>query len=74
MCRLLEEGGLCIRILRVFSDALLGKWVWKSEIEKSSLWYMAFFNRYKMSNENLIPRDSVISVWWKDINQLTLGS
>lgn len=38
VCDPLPSGGLAIRILRHFNEALLGKWLWRLGLERDALW------------------------------------
>jgi len=38
VCEDRTEGGLGVKNLRLFNEALLGKWIWRLQSEKSGLW------------------------------------
>jgi len=46
ICSRREVGGLGVRRLREFNDALLGKWCWCLLEERGSLWYKVLVARY----------------------------
>ncbi|MCH92733.1 RNA-directed DNA polymerase (Reverse transcriptase) [Trifolium medium] len=73
VCRPLEEGGLGIRNLRVFNQALLGKWAWKIRSERRGLWYRMLVNKYGLSNEVINMGGRGSSSWWKSICLLDIG-
>lgn len=71
--RFIEEGGLEIRILKVFNIALLKKWEWKIEFEKSGLWFKTLLNIYGGSDDSIIIKDRGVFSWWKTLSQLNSG-
>ena len=46
MCLPVETGGLGIRSVVSFNQALLGKWLWRYGLEVSHLWRRAIFSKY----------------------------
>ncbi len=38
VCLPLKHGGLAIKNLRLFKQALLGKWIWRFNIEQDLFW------------------------------------
>jgi len=42
-----EDGGLGVKRLRQFNLSLLGKWCWRSMVDKYGLWYSVLKARYK---------------------------
>ena len=43
---LIPDGGLGIRDLKIFNEALLGKWLWRYMNEKFSLWRRVVVSKY----------------------------
>ena len=46
VCAPISSGGLGIRKLSLFNQALLGKWLWRFGIEKDALWRQVIESKY----------------------------
>ena len=46
VCTLLSSSGLGIRKVRLFNEALLGKWLWRFGLEKDALWRQVIVVKY----------------------------
>ena len=46
VCAPISSGGLGIRKLSLFNEALLGKWLWRFGIEKDALWRQVIESKY----------------------------
>ena len=46
ICAPISSSGLGIRKIRLFNEALLGKWLWRFEIEKDALWRQVIEMKY----------------------------
>jgi len=49
------EGGLGIRDLTIFNEALLGKWLWRFMHEKERLWRTVVKTKYGLEGLNWVP-------------------
>ena len=46
ICAAISSGGLWIRKIRLFNEALLGKWLWRFGIEEDALWRQVIEMKY----------------------------
>jgi hypothetical protein len=46
ICSPYSHGGLAIKNLRKFNEALLGKWLWRFGIEREALWRKVVMAKY----------------------------
>ena len=46
LCRPYSKGGLAIKNLRQFNEALLGKWLWRFGVERDALWRRVVMEKY----------------------------
>ena len=46
VCSPYSNGGLAIRNIRQFNEALLGKWLWRFGVEKEALWRQVIVAKY----------------------------
>ena len=68
ICSPIDAGGLGVKDIKCFNDALLSKWKWRYELSKKGLGRDILDVRYKSwrsSNVALIHRNH--SSWWKDL-------
>ena len=46
ICTPYNQGGLAVKNLRLFNEALLGKWFWRFGIEREALWRQVIVGKY----------------------------
>jgi len=63
VCLKKEVGGLGVRRIREFNNALLGKWCWRLLVEKESLWYRVLSVRYGKEGGRLLDSHWCASAW-----------
>ena len=70
VCLSKEVGGLGVRRIREFNNALLGKWCWRLLVEKECLWYRVLSARYGEEGGRLLDGGGSASAWWRVIAAL----
>jgi len=60
-------GGLGVRRIREFNNALLGKWCWRLLVDRHSLWFRVLSVRYGVEGGHVLDEGHVASSWWRDI-------
>src|SRR4051812_20116556 len=75
MCKHQLDGGLGIKDLANFNEALLTKWLWRLVNETETIWIGLMKARYGALWERLVlnrysGRRSKESLWWKDLLKL----
>jgi len=63
-----EHGGLGVRQLKEFNEALLGKWRWRLLVDRVGLWYRVLVARYGEEDGG-----RSWSVWWKEVVRIRDG-
>ncbi|GAU44687.1 hypothetical protein TSUD_183450 [Trifolium subterraneum] len=70
VCMRKEAGGLGVRKLREFNEALLGKWCWRALVDKTGLWYRVLAARYGEHVGRVREGGRHGSTWWREIVRL----
>jgi len=71
VCESREADGLGIIDLKVFSIALLGKWIWRLGTNKGGLWKDILESKYGGWRRLRDQRNNVKeSFWWKDLKEV----
>nr|ABN05720.1 RNA-directed DNA polymerase (Reverse transcriptase) [Medicago truncatula] len=73
VCKRKEYGGLGVRRLREFNEALLGKWCWRLLVDRGGLWYRVLVARYGVRNGRLEDGGRGGSFWWKEVGRIRGG-
>ncbi|XP_024636158.1 uncharacterized mitochondrial protein AtMg00310-like [Medicago truncatula] len=68
-----EYGGLGVRQLREFNEALLGKLCWSLLVDREGLWYRVLIARYGEEDERLEDGGRSGSIWWKEVVKIRDG-
>jgi len=71
ICSLTDAGGLGVKDIKCFNDALLSNWKWRYELSEKGLWRDILDARYRSWRSldvALIHRNQ--SSWWKDLCQI----
>ena len=71
VCLPKSKGGLGIKDLTKFNEALLGKWGWELANNHNQLWARVLLSKYGGWNTLCSGRDSAhFSQWWKDLRSV----
>ncbi|CAJ2679133.1 unnamed protein product [Trifolium pratense] len=73
ICLSKESGGLGVRCLREFSQALLGKWCWRMLVDREGLWFRVLAARYGIEGGRLRDGGRRGSLWWREIARIRDG-
>jgi hypothetical protein len=74
VCNRKEHGGLGVRRLREFNEALLGKWCWRMLVDREGLWYRVLVARYGEEDGRLEDGGRSGSLWWKEVVKIRDGT
>ena len=72
VCTSIASGGLGIRKVRLFNEALLGKWLWRFGMERAALWRQVIAVKYgcECGSWCTRPTNGPYGVGlWKNINR-----
>jgi hypothetical protein len=67
ICLYKEYEGLGARQLMEFNLVLLGKWCWRTLIDREGLWFRVLVARYGVEGGRLRDGGRRGSSWWKEI-------
>ena len=73
MCLNKEFGGLGVRQLKEFNQALLGKWCWRMLFDRSGFWYRILVTRYGEVGGRLEVGGQSCSSWWREVARIRDG-
>ncbi|CAJ2630732.1 unnamed protein product [Trifolium pratense] len=73
ICLSKESGGLGVRRLREFNQALLGKWCWRMLVDREGLWFRVLAARYGIEGGRLRDGGRRGSLWWREISHIRDG-
>ncbi|XP_039686992.1 uncharacterized protein [Medicago truncatula] len=68
-----EYGGLGVRQLREFNEALLGKWCRRLLVDRRGLWYQVLVARYGVRDGRLEDGGRSGSIWWMEVRRIRDG-
>ncbi|CAJ2670980.1 unnamed protein product [Trifolium pratense] len=74
ICLPKESGGLGVRRLWEFNQALLGKWCWRLLVDREGLWFRVLAARYGVEGGRLRDVGRRGSLWWREIVRIREGS
>ena len=71
VCLPKAEGGLGIKDIAKFNEALLGKWIWALASDQQQLWARIINSKYGGWKEFQLGREKRgFSNWWKDLRKI----
>lgn len=72
VCKSKKEGGLGLTSIKLMSQALLGKWLWRLGEEQNSLWGQVIYAKYEVSGNgwDLSGLSYRFSTLWKGITSV----
>ncbi|XP_068466658.1 uncharacterized protein [Phaseolus vulgaris] len=71
VCNSKEKGGLDIKDIRRFNDALLGKWIWRLQSAEGGMWKEIIKSKYDdLRVLRGAESNSKESIWWKDLKKV----
>ncbi|CAJ2638568.1 unnamed protein product [Trifolium pratense] len=73
ICLSKESGGLGVRRLREFNQALLGKWCWRMLVDREGLWFRVLEARYGIEGGRLRDGGRRGSLWWRELARIRDG-
>ena len=73
VCLRKEYGGLVVRQLKEFNEALLGKWCWRMLVDRDGLWHLMLAARYGEEDERLEDGGQSGSTWWAEVVKIRDG-
>nr|KYP72205.1 Putative ribonuclease H protein At1g65750 family [Cajanus cajan] len=71
ICKPKDQGGLGIKNIELFNDALLGKWRWNLFHYKNQLWGQILDSKYDGVEKLCVTEDQPNeSIWWKNLRKV----
>ncbi len=69
MCKPLEDGGLGVKDVRIFNNALLAKWKWQLMNDERRKWKDILDSKYGSEVGRSHTRLKWQSWWWRDLSK-----
>ena len=76
ICKPKEDGGLGIKSIDIFNNALLEKWLWRLRSPEHGLWKVALESKYGSwgtANSVTPTQNGYKSRWWDDLSKVSLS-